>query len=199
MRRRPRPLPGARRRPSCAPPLAEAMLLATAQTADVRPMRPEDEERDHGAHDEEWRTRSEGDQQDGGQHDGGDHATERDVSGGEDHGDEQGERDGHWNWSEREEDTRGGGDPFPPAAELEENWPHVAGDRGDAAGDCPDDGIVRAGDAQREVEYGERPLQRVGEEHQQADLPSENAEDVGRAEIARALLPEIDAAQLARN
>src|SRR5688572_12336624 len=111
------------------------MLLAAAETPDVRPMRPEDEERDDGAHQEKGRTRTEGGQQDGGQNDRRDHAAERDVPRGEDHGDEQSERYCHRQWSEREEDAGGGRDPLPSPAKPEEDRPHVADDRRDAAGD----------------------------------------------------------------
>src|SRR5689334_12583712 len=82
----------------------------------------------------------------------------------DDDADEHGERDRHLEGREGEEDTRSGGNPFPAATKSEKDRPDVARNRGDAAGDGPDDGIARADDARRKKEHRERALQRVEQE-----------------------------------
>src|SRR3954465_10667976 len=135
------------------------MLLAAPEARDIRTMRPEHEERDHGADDEQRRSRTERDEQQSREHDRRDQAAQRDVAGSEHHTDEYGKGDRHRDRGEGEEDTRGGGHSLSAPSQSEEDRSHVSNDGGDAAGDRPHDGISRTDDARRKQEYGERTFQ----------------------------------------
>jgi hypothetical protein len=175
------------------------VLLAAAQPADVRTVGPEHEHRDGEADEEEGRAHADREQEQRGKQHRADEAPERDVAGDEHDADEHGEGDRHRDRREGEEDAGGRGDPLSAAAQAEPDRPHVAGDRGDAAADRPEQRIARADDARRKEQRGERALQRIGEKDDDADLPAEDAEHVRRAEVSRALRAQIDAAQPARD
>src|SRR3954470_791427 len=132
----------------------EAMLLSTAKPRDVGAMRPEHEQRDQGAHDEERRARPERDEQQAGKNDGGDQAAEGDVARSQYDADEHREGDRHRDGSQGEEHTRRCRNPLSASSKSEKDRSHVPENGGNAAGDRPDDRITRAGDARRKIEHG---------------------------------------------
>ena len=169
------------------------MLLASTQALDVRAMRPEDERRNDGAHDEQRRLHTNGHGEKRGEHDRRDEAAERDVPGGEHHGDEDAEGHEHRHRREGEEHAGSRRDALAALPELEEEWSDMTGDGCDADGNRPHDWITRALDARRQQQHWQRTLRGVSEKHRDADLPAEHTKHVRGAEVAGALLAQVHA------
>ena len=113
------------------------------------------------------------------------------------------EREQRLDRREREEDAGRGRDALPSLAELEEDRPHVADDRGDAAQDRRRSTRIahrhrRCGSSAGRTAPAARPSPCRTRRRARPIFAAEHANDVRRAEVARAVLAQVDAARLAR-
>ena len=161
------------------------MLGPLEQTADVTAVRPEDDDRDEHAGD---LVRHRLGEQDGQQrHESGSHqGGEADVARREDHRDphEQADQEDHRN--ERQDDAGAGGDALPTRA-PEEDRVHVA-DLGRGGDEDRRPGVEQLDRDQR----GDEALEDIGDHDRHPGPLAEDAEDIGGADIAGAVLPHVD-------